>query len=202
MPPIVVTQRRATIGPPGRCESGTSGRRSRRRRVLTAPVGSRVVERSIWSSARCGRATRSPSWAGRTPGGVGPAPGVPVPGVLRVRKEREAGNAYKSVADSGQSDSVPLWPCRAIWASPTAPTTDPRLWDLPLLHLRRNPKTTARAVTASRPPATCRQAPPGASGLPRSQSVSRGLSPQAHAPTMAGSEVVTCDASSKRDLFA
>jgi hypothetical protein len=58
------------------------------------------------------------------PPGSSTAPGVPVPGLLRIGKGGEAGNAEDSLADPGQCDSMPLRPCRAIWASPRAPTTD------------------------------------------------------------------------------
>lgn len=54
------------------------------------------------------------------PGEEGPAPGVPVPVLSRVRRRRTGtprpANRFR------QSDSMQPWPSRAIWASPMPPT--------------------------------------------------------------------------------
>jgi hypothetical protein len=54
------------------------------------------------------------------PGEEGPAPGVPVPVLSRVRRRRTGtprpANRFR------QSDSIAPWPSRAIWASPMPPT--------------------------------------------------------------------------------
>jgi hypothetical protein len=50
------------------------------------------------------------------------------------RERLEAGSSFR------QSDPVPLWLCRAIWASPTPPTTSQIVGSLPLLHLREQPE--------------------------------------------------------------
>jgi hypothetical protein len=86
---------------------------------------------------------------GRTPGELGPAPGVPVPGLLRVgrgegsRERLEAGSSSDSLTRCGFGFVGPFGRAPRLLRRP-------RSWDFHLCSISaRSPKTTARAALSS-----------------------------------------------------